>query len=158
VILDLVTTGSLIGELSAIDGQPRSASAVSITPVEVLVLHGDDFRAFLEREPKVTADVLRTVGAKLRLASQRQLAFGADDSLTRICRCLLVMVEQFGAPGDGSAVTLPISQQDLASLTGLSREAVVKGLRRLRELGWVEASGRNIVIRDSASVELQADS
>ena len=53
-------------------------------------------------------------------------------------------------------MSLPIAQHELADLTGLSREAVVKGLRRLRELGWVEARGRTIVIRDFPAVEARA--
>jgi CRP-like cAMP-binding protein len=45
----------------------------------------------------------------------------------------------------------------MAKLTGLSREAVVKALRRLRELGWVESSGRTFVIRDLQAVRDRAE-
>jgi len=158
VILDLMTAGSVLGELSAIDGQPRSASAEAVTPIDVLVLGIDDFRGFLQRQPRAAAALLEVVAARLRMSSQRQLEFGASDALTRLCRCILVMIDRFGDRGIDHSVDLPVVQQDLAKLTGLSREAVVKGLRRLRELGWVEASGRSIVVRDLPAVQARARS
>ena len=158
VILDLESAGSLLGELSAIDGQPRSASAEAVTPIDVLVLRIEDFRNFLESQPRAATELLGVVAARLRGSSQRQLEFGSSDALTRLCRCLLVMIDRFGDQKDDSSVHLPIAQHDLAKLTGLSREAVVKGLRRLRDLGWVETSGRTFVIRDLQAVRDRAQS
>jgi CRP-like cAMP-binding protein len=158
VILDLETAGSLLGELSAIDGQPRSASAEAVTPIDVLVLHIEEFRRFLECQPRAATELLEVVAARLRGASQRQLEFGSSDALTRLCRCLLVMADRFGDQGEDPSVRLPIAQHDLAKLTGLSREAVVKALRRLRELRWVETSGRTFVIRDLQAVRDRAQS
>ena len=161
VILDLQTSGSLLGELSAIDGQPRSASAEALTSIEVLVLPIDDFRHFLQCQPRAATELLEVVAARLRASSRRQLEFGSSDALTRLCRCLLAMVDRFGQIGDRDArpkVQLPLGQQDLAKLTGLSREAVVKGLRRLRELEWIETQGRTIAILNLAEVEARATS
>ena len=156
VILGLESAGSVLGELSAIDGQPRSASAEAVTPVDALVVPVEDFRSFLEHEPRVATELLRVVAVRLRRTSQRQLEFGAGDSLARLCSSLLIMIGRFGDDDGVPSVSLPIAQHELADLTGLSREAVVKGLRRLRELGWVEARGRAIVIRDVPAVEARA--
>jgi CRP-like cAMP-binding protein len=158
VILDLASAGSVLGELSAIDGQPRSASVEAVTPIEVLVLRIEEFHNFLERQPRAAAELLSVVAARLRMASQRQLEFGSSDALTRLCRCILVMIDRFGGRDESPSVSLPIAQQDLAKLTGLSREAVVKGLRRLRELEWIETSGRSVVVLDLPAVETRARS
>ena len=158
VILDLVTSGSVLGELSAIDGQPRSATVETLTSIDVLVLRIQDFRAFLEQQPRAAAALLGVVAARLRTSSQRQLEFGASDALTRLCRCILVMIDRFGGGRDNLSVSLPIAQQDLARLTGLSREAIVKGLRRMREQGWIETSGRVLHVRDLDAVESRAKS
>jgi CRP/FNR family transcriptional regulator, cyclic AMP receptor protein len=156
VILGLESAGSILGELSAIDGQPRSASAEAVTPVDVMVLRVEGFRSFLAEQPRVATELLEVVVARLRRTSERQLEFGAGDALARLCSCLLLMIGRFGDRDDVPSVSLPIAQQELADLTGLSREAVVKGLRRLRQLGWVEATGRTIVIRDFPAVEARA--
>jgi CRP/FNR family transcriptional regulator, cyclic AMP receptor protein len=156
VILDLESAGSLLGELSAIDGQPRSATAEAVTPIDVLVVRFEAFRNFLESQPRAATELLGVVAARLRESSQRQLEFGSSDALTRLCRSLLVMIDRFGNQDSDPSVHLPIAQHDLAKLTGLSREAVVKGLRRLRDLAWVETSGRTFVIRDLQAVRDRA--
>lgn len=59
------------------------------------------------------------------------------------------MAERYGRDEDGHVpLSSPLSQADLAAWTGLSRVAVVKVLRVLRELGWIENRGRAIVIRE----------
>jgi CRP/FNR family cyclic AMP-dependent transcriptional regulator len=66
-----------------------------------------------------------------------------------VARRLIELAERFGEPADGGVlITLPISQEELASWAGASREATSKALRDLRELGCVETRRRNITVRD----------
>ena len=127
-----------------------------MTSIDVSVLRIEDFRKFLEGQPRAAFELLGVVAGRLRGSSQRQLEFGSSDALTRLCRCLLVMIDRFGDQEEDPSVRLPLAQHDLAKLTGLSREAVVKALRRLRELRWVETSGRTFVIRDLQAVRDRA--
>jgi CRP-like cAMP-binding protein len=155
VILEVVEPGAVLGELSAIDGGSRSASVVALTTIDVLALPIAEFVNFLERNPRVATELLRVVASRLRNASQRQLEFGTSDALSRLCGCILTMLERYGA-GEGR-VALPVAQHDVAALTGLSREAVVKGMRALRDLGWIDAQGRNVVVLDADSLRARAD-
>jgi CRP-like cAMP-binding protein len=68
------------------------------------------------------------------------------------------MAERHGEPAGEHAVVVrsQLSQTDLASWAGLSREAVVKALRALRQLGWIETEGRTIAIRDLEAVRRRA--
>lgn len=148
VILDVLTEGALVGELSAIDGRPRSATAVALEPVEVLTVPCAGFVEFLHRYPQVMYQLLIGVAARLRNSDHRQLELGTGDALGRLCARLLEMADRYGhARSDGPIdVRSPLSQADLAAWTGLSREAVVKALRTLRELGWIQNRGPNITI------------
>ena len=154
VILDVLDAGSVLGELSAIDGGRRSASASALTDVEMLVVAVGPFVEFLDSHPGAATHLLTTIAARLRNASQRQLEFGTSDALTRLCGCILTMVERYGS--DGGEVALPLAQGEVAALTGLSREAVVKGLKALRDLGWIEAEGRRVVILDEDALRNRA--
>ena len=158
VVLDVLEGGALLGELSAIDGAERSATAMALTPVEVLALPQNAFRRLLEECPSLASALLGLLVTRLRGASRRQLEFGANDALGRVCQRLVELGERYGVDdGDGRlVVTAPMSQQDLAAWAGLSREAVVKGLRALRTLGWIEMDGRRVVIIDRASVSQRA--
>jgi CRP-like cAMP-binding protein len=153
VILDVIDAGWLLGELSAIDGGPRSATVTAMVPSTVRVITIAEFVAYLESHPRVSTEVVRMVALRLRQASQRQLEFGASDALGRLCACVMEMAERYGTESDGSVrVTLPLSQTEIAAMTGLSREAVVKGLRALRSLEWIESDGREVTLLDRDAV------
>jgi CRP/FNR family cyclic AMP-dependent transcriptional regulator len=75
--------------------------------------------------------------------------FAMLDSLARVARRLVELGERFGEPtGDGVRVELPLSQEQLASWCGCSREAAVKALRTLREVASVTTGRRTVTLRD----------
>ena len=149
VILDVFGPGSLLGELSVIDGRPRSASVAALSPVEVLAVHAGPFNEFLDRHPLVLRCLLIEVIDRLRTRVHHQLEFGTGDALGRICARLVELADRYGqVDGESVALRSPVTQSELAAWTGLSREAVVKALRVLRQLGWIESRGRFIAIRD----------
>jgi len=156
LILDVLDEGALVGELSAIDGEPRSATGIALTPVGVLVLHTDRFSAFLEEHGSVATALLRMMVARLRRSSQRQFEFGTGDALNRLCSCVLALLDRYSTADDRTRATLPLAQHEIASMTGLSREAVVKGLRALRELGWLDLRARELTVLDEAAIRARA--
>jgi CRP-like cAMP-binding protein len=159
VILDVLDAGSVLGELSAIDGAPRSANAGALEKGELLVVPMDRFRSVVEDHPRVGLELLRLVAERLRTASRRQLEFSASDSLGRLCGAIVDFADRYGTSKDGvRQVVVPMGQSDLASWNGLSREAIVKGLRALRSLGWVEGDGRRLRLADERALRDRAQS
>jgi len=157
VILSIIDAGDILGELSALDGAPRSATVATLESVEALVVPRSRFDVLVRDRPGIAIEMLRIVTRRLRGSSQRQLEFATVDALGRLCRCVLDLVDRYGEPGpDGRSVQVPFAQHDLAAWTGLSREAIVKGLRTLRALGWIETSGRRLTLLDEAAVRDRA--
>lgn len=157
VVLDVVEAGALLGELSVIDGGPRTATVVALDAVEVLAVTAARFRALLADQPTLNAALLDLLAARVRVATERQVEFGANDALGRVCRLLIDLDERYGAgaaPGGGFVV--PLSQQDLASWAGLSRDAFVKALRAVRALGWARLDGRRAVLCERTALERRA--
>ena len=157
VVLDVVEAGALLGELSVIDGGPRTATVVALDAVEVLAVTAARFRALLADHPTLNAALLDLLAARVRVATERQVELGANDALGRVCRLLIDLDERYGndaAPGGGFVV--PLSQQDLASWAGLSRDAFVKALRAVRVLGWARLDGRRAVLCERSALERRA--
>ncbi|MGH9295687.1 MAG: helix-turn-helix domain-containing protein, partial [Acidimicrobiales bacterium] len=66
---------------------------------------------------------------------------------------LVRLARRYGTRGDaGVEIVAPLSQRELAEWSGMSREAFVKALARLRALGWVSVEGHTIVLHDAAAV------
>jgi CRP-like cAMP-binding protein len=157
IVLEVFEPGALLGELSVIDAKPRSATVTALTPIEVLAVAAGQFNDFIDRHPRVLRRLLIDVIGRVRSRVRHQLEFGAGDALGRVCVRLTDLADRYGAP-DGAAVVLrsSVNQSELAAWTGLSREAVVKALRALRQLGWIEVRGRTFVVRDLEGVRGRA--
>jgi CRP-like cAMP-binding protein len=149
VVLAIRGPGDLLGELGAIDGEPRSASATALEPVEAMSVSAGDFRSFMEKHPRVALIVLRMLSRRLRDADRKRVEFAAEDSMTRVAARIVELSERFGDEvSNGLEIDLPISQEELAGWTGCSRDSVVKALQAMRGLGWIETERRRIVVRD----------
>lgn len=157
VVLELVGAGELLGELSTIDGSSRSATATTLTPVALVAVPSDRFAEFLDERPGATRGLLAVVIGRLRQSNRRQLEYATSDALGRLCGRLTELAERHGAATDaGVRVELPFSQSELAQWCGLSREAVVKALRTLRQLGWITTEDGTVTIVDVDAVQTRA--
>ena len=146
-VLGIREPGELIGEMSAIDDAPRSATATALERVEVLTVGREAFVSFLERTPGVALVLLRMIAPRLRDSDRKRIEYLGQDSVGRVCSRLVELADRFGAPeGDGVHIELAITQEDLAGWTGSSREAVIRALRTLRELGWIETRRRGVTL------------
>lgn len=149
--------GDLLGELAAIDGGPRSATVTTLEPVEVLLVAQSTFSGLIERNPHVALVILRSVVESLRQSDEQQAQFATHDVLARVAQRLLELAERFGSPGErGIEIALPLSQEDLASWAGASREAVSKALHQLRALRIVETGRRRVTVLEIDALRRQA--
>jgi CRP/FNR family cyclic AMP-dependent transcriptional regulator len=125
VILAFPGPGELLGELSAVDGEPRSGTVRAVDDVEALVIPGSAFRAFLEHRPRIALVLLRSVAARLRAADRQRVDYAVNDVVVRVAGRLVELCDRFGFDkGDGVEIGLGITQDELASWAGASREAV----------------------------------
>jgi CRP-like cAMP-binding protein len=157
VVLAIRGPGDLLGELSAVDGEPRSATATTLEPVEVLAITASDFRKFLEDNPRAALALIVMLSRRLRDADQKRVEFAAEDTMTRVAARIVELSERFGGEGaQGLEIELPISQEELAGWTGCSRDSVVKALQAMRGLGWIETQRRRILVHDVKALRQRA--
>ena len=153
VLLGLHGPGDLMGELAALEEAPRWATMTTVEQVEVLAISGREFRHFLSEHPRAAMAVLLALLPRLREADRQQLDLAANDVTARVAGRLVDLAERFGEPaGDGTRITLSLSQEELASWTGASREAVAKALRSLRDARWVTTERRHVTVLDAEAL------
>lgn len=153
VLIELRGPGELVGELGVIDDAPRSATAVAAERLTVLVVPAEPFRRVLAERGSIALAVLSAVAVKLRETAGRRLESGTTDATTRLCARLVQLAAERGPAGGGHVeIESTLTQQELAEWIGVSRDAVVLALRRLRDLGWIETGRRRITILDLDAV------
>jgi CRP-like cAMP-binding protein len=157
VVLAVRGPGDLLGELSAIDGEPMSASAMALEDVEVLTLGAEDFRSFLAQTPSVALRLMELLASRLRDADRKRIEFGAYDTVSRTARRLVEMADRFGhTTEDGLRISLALSQEELAGWIGASRESVSKALGSLKARGLIEIDRREINVIDLPGLRKRA--
>lgn len=146
-MLSIRRPGDLIGELSAIDGQPRVATVTVVDGIIGLRILRPAFAEILRTNSAICHVVLGVVVSRLRGASQLRAELTGTTVAQRLVRQLARLAAQFGrARADGIALALPFSQEELASGIAASREAVVRALRALRADGIVDTSARQRIV------------
>ena len=157
IVLELRGAGEVVGELGAIDGHTRSASAVALGEIEALVVPADRFNALLRERAGLAHRLLVTVVARVREAASRQLELGTADVVGRVCRRLMELAASHGEATEGGVLVRgAVSQQELADWAGVSRDGVVRALHELRDLGWLETGRHRLLIRNLEAVSRRA--
>ncbi|MDF5754445.1 Crp/Fnr family transcriptional regulator [Spongiactinospora sp. TRM90649] len=147
VVLAVRGPGALLGDMSAIDGGPRSGTVTALEPVEAMVV--DDFTGFLRANGRIAVLLMKLIIGRLRDSDRKRIEYGAFDTTGRVATRLVELAERYGEPTNGGVrVALPLSQDELAGWTGASREAVSKALRSLRDRGLIETGRRRVTIHD----------
>jgi CRP/FNR family transcriptional regulator, cyclic AMP receptor protein len=153
-ILTVRTAGDLVGDMSALDDRDRSATVTTLGAVTARLVTAEQFRRFIDR-PSVSTAFTRYTVARLRQADEQRTELALLPVRARLARTLLRLVgDRADARG---AVTVRMSQHDIAQLLGASRNAVVAELTALRAAGVIDTSRRTIVLRDVAHLRRIAD-
>lgn len=114
-LLAIRAAGDLVGEMSVLRREPRSATVVTCTATIARVLSGTAFRAYLREHPDAAIEVAGMLGARLRWANERRVAVAALDAPARVRRVLVALAETYGRVGpDGRDLGAPLTQEDIA--------------------------------------------
>ena len=136
--------GDVIGEM-ALDGGPRSADVVAVVASEVVVVERDALREFLREDPDFAFDLIGRIIRRARIAMNSTRNMALLDAYGRLTQAL----EAIALPpsADGTRETAPVSQAELASRVGCSREMISRLMNDLSKGGYVETSRRRIVLK-----------
>jgi CRP/FNR family cyclic AMP-dependent transcriptional regulator len=146
-LLAIRTAGDVVGELAAMDGLPRSATARAADALVARVVTKPELDRCLRDHPDIARAFNRAVAAKLRMATHRRVDFRRDTK-TRLAQVLVEFY--YGSPGgrrDGNMAVL-VTQSELAGLIGASEPAVHKAIRALRDAGAIGTGYGRLVIHD----------
>jgi CRP/FNR family transcriptional regulator, cyclic AMP receptor protein len=149
VLIAIRGPGDVLGELALFDPAPRIATVMALEEVRTLTLDGAGFLDFLAHHPHAVRAMLQLVVRRLRETDQRLVDTRTESTATRLARDLLMLGARFGTPHDeGLLLDVPLSQEQLASLVGASREAVNAALGDLRHRGAVRTGRMRITLVD----------
>lgn len=154
MVLNLLDAGEVVGELPMLVGGQRTATIVALEPSELVVLERREFLRFLREHPESAVTLLAVMAERVVRLSEY-----LEDTIflgvgVRIAKRLLSLAEQFGEEvGGGLVVSVRLSQGELASYVGTTRETVNKQIRAWTEAGVLSMEAGSITIHRVAELE-----
>lgn len=148
--------GQMFGELAVIDGLPRSATAVAMSPTILCTLNRETFRAHMRRYPQIGLNFMNELSTRVRYNTMQMDSFASLGVPQRLARKLMELAQNYGqAQANGVYINMTLTQSDLASLIGATRESINKNLRDFRRHQWIHMDQGHITILDPDALRAQ---
>jgi CRP/FNR family cyclic AMP-dependent transcriptional regulator len=148
IILTMLASGDLFGEMALLDNEPRSATAIAVEESELLLLHRNDFQAVISQNPAISGALIKVLSARLRRANHQISTLALLDVYGRVARVILDMAREEGRRlKDGRIAFRRATHQEIANRIGTTRETVTRMLKDLERQGLVKIEGREIVLQ-----------
>jgi CRP-like cAMP-binding protein len=149
VLLSVMGPGEVVGELSVLDGQPRSASIIALEPTELAALDREPLLALIRQQPSLAIGLLEVLTQRLRKLTTRCENISSMDIPSRLAEMLVALAERHGQSlGKDVRIPVRLSQQDFASMVGATRESVNKQLKSWEQAGLLHHEGGRLTIHD----------
>ncbi|NLN59947.1 MAG: Crp/Fnr family transcriptional regulator [Deltaproteobacteria bacterium] len=156
VILSVLSNGELFGDMALLDGMTRSADAVALEDSQLCVLYQNDFIAILMKSSTAIKALFSTLCARLRKTDKFVEETCFLNVSSRLARRLSEFAERQIQAGDTEEIRIEMTQTELASMVGATRESVNKELRSMRERGIVRTEGRSVIVCDLERLKRRA--
>lgn len=145
----LAGPGDTVGEVPLFDGGPAPATVQALEPSEVIVIPAAALRELVAHHPEVAAGLLRHFAARVRAFTELVQHISLQTVPARLARYLHQVAREEGiATPAGVRIRRSITQHDLASLLGSSREVVARALKVMADDGVIEISRNEILVLD----------
>jgi CRP-like cAMP-binding protein len=146
--------GSFFGEIAFLDGRGRTATALAREPSRLIFLGRTAFLPFLRRRPEAALRTIAFLCERLRRTTQLVQDTTFLDVPTRLAKQVAAIAQEYGTrQGAQGALTLKVSQHELAQMLGVSREIVSRQLAQWRQAGIIEIGRGRLVVHDAAFFE-----
>ncbi|CAN2534801.1 hypothetical+protein [Methylocapsa aurea] len=157
LMLRVIKEGEFFGELSALDGKPRSAAIHAITDTVIARMSPTTFREVIHRYPEVCDRVLETLTSEVRRLTTRVNEFTNLDVRGRI-HAELLRLARSDAGGENRGVISPVpTHAEIAARVSTHREAVTRELNRMERAGLLERRRGAFVLLDLAELSTSVE-
>ncbi|MCF0221861.1 MAG: Crp/Fnr family transcriptional regulator [Fibrobacter sp.] len=161
-ILSFLERGDFFGEMSLIDGDPRSASVRTVTDAQMMIIHRESFLQLIRQTPEIAMGLLSEMSKRLRKANKQIGSLSTMSVSGRVAGTLLNLMEERGVrihTENGKRVVVihnRPTQQQLADMSGTTRETVSRICSMLVKANAIAMTGKDIVIFDENVLQEKA--
>ena len=152
VTLNIIGKGEIFGEMAALEKQPRSTDAITLTATTIGRIPAENFVNLITTEPLAGIHLAKIMARRLRQVNRR-LQLREASSLSRVADAILFLVDGQGTEAAGMMEIPNLPHKEISSLSGLARETVTRVLTKLEKRGLIERDTDFLRIPDILALE-----
>jgi CRP/FNR family cyclic AMP-dependent transcriptional regulator len=139
ILISMHQKDDFFGELSLIDGKTAPATVYATKNSVIAIVSRADFFSLLYNQSKVLDNLLRILCARLRESMKKIQMLNFNNASQRIKMLFLLLSENYGEKNPaGTLLKLKLIHQDIADMTGLTRETVTRVLDKWQRSGEIQ--------------------
>ena len=150
--MDLINSGDIFGEMSLLDGQPRSATAVAVSEVRTLNFNRENFDYLMNKTPQIAFKLLTLFSTRIYDQKRRLQILLFDDITGKVADVLLMLSEKQMVPENAKNVVIRATQEEIASWCGQPLAEVQKAIQILSKGGKIEFQPDKVVIHSMQDI------
>lgn len=153
-ILHFVNPGEVFAEVVLFDGGDYPATSEVQEDSVVGVLRNQDIERLISQNPSMAIGMLHIMSRRLRTAQEKVMNLALHDTARRLAFTLIKMAEEHGVKKPkGILINFNLTNQELANLTGSSRETINRMLNSFKRAGAIDVDRQQIMVVDKNKLE-----
>ena len=150
IVLNTFGPGDYFGEIAFLSEEPRTATVVTATPTEVLILYRRDFKEVLSQHPDVMFEFIKVLIERVRNSTDQIESLAFSDVYGRVRSLLNGLAKP---EGDRRVIAERLTHQEIANMVGASREMVSRVLKELTDEGYISIVKKRVTINQRLPYE-----
>ncbi len=152
--LGVLKEKDFFGEVSMLDGQPRSATAIALSDVKTVTLNRDEFHKILKDNPEMILKIMYVLCKRLRHADKHVESLAFLTATGRVARTINNLADEIGVKDNLKVViNHNMTRQDFANIAGTSRETFTRVIMDFQDEGLLEIDKNKIVVIDKKELQ-----
>lgn len=153
-VISILQSGDMFPHVGFFDESPYPATVEVVIDTELLVIRIDDFDELMMKQPQIAVKVMKVMGQKILHLQERLQDFISKDVQHRLIQALIRLAKENGIKHqEGTYVSLPITNQDLANMVGTSRESINRIINHFKKEKLIEADRHGFLIYNMDQLE-----
>ncbi|MBC7473215.1 MAG: Crp/Fnr family transcriptional regulator [Candidatus Sericytochromatia bacterium] len=146
-ILGLLRENDFFGEMSILDGQPRSATAIALSDIKTMTINREDFTKLLRSNPDMAIKIMFVLCKRLRQADRNVESLAFLSAPGRVARTIMQLADEQGIKDlEKIIINHKMTRQEFASIAGTSRETLTRVLMDFKDEGILDLSSKHQII------------
>ncbi len=147
-IVRLSKAGDILGYRAVIGDQPYSASAAALEETHICMIPRDELLRHITQNPEMAMSLIKFLGNELSVAEKRMMNLAQKSVRERLAETLIILKETYGTEDDQQTLSVALSREDLANITGTATETVIRLIADFKKEGLIDTSGKKILLKN----------